>query len=549
MNAAMTATAIERAAAPVSKPTVALVVTTFNHARFLGDALHSITEQTRPPDEIIVVDDGSTDAPEEVIQGFAGVRFIRQANQGLSSARNAGLAAARSDFIAFLDADDLLLPRAIECGLAAHRDLPGAALVYGGHRRTDADGAPIGADRYDSVGRSAFRDLLRGNRIGMHGTVLFDRRMLLAAGGYDTSLRRCEDYDVYLRLARRHPIACYPEVVAAYRFHGGNMSDDRRAMLKSVLAVLDRHAEGLEGGEAAAAREGRRAWRDYYADPSFSDALESLRRGRGSRSIAALLFGLRLSPGTFIRVGGRRLRRVAGTMLPSKVKAWLRRHRGGSVPVGGWRMGDFARVQPASQDFGWDRGQPVDRYYIEGFLERCRSDIAGRVLEIGDDAYSRRFGGALVRQQDILHVKAGNPIATLVGDITDPAVLPSDAFDCIVLTQTLHLIYDLQAAVRNLYRSLRLGGVLLVTVPGISQIDRGEWGAGWCWSIMPAAATRLFGEVFDPASITVESRGNVYAATAMLEGLAQAEVDLRKLDIFDPAYPVIVTIRARKNAA
>jgi glycosyltransferase involved in cell wall biosynthesis len=241
---------------------VAVVITTFNHARFLGEAIASVLGQTVAADELIVVDDGSCDDPGSVVAHFSGLRFIRQPNRGLAAARNAGLAVAASAYIAFLDADDLLLPRALELGLAAHRRHPGAAFVYGGHRSTDQTGVPLGPDAYKAIGAAPFEALLRGNLIGMHGAVLFDRQALVSAGGYDTGLARCEDYDVFLRLARRHRIVSYPDTVAVYRFHGANMSNDRGGMLTGALQVLDRHAKGPGGVEAEAAREGRRFWRD-----------------------------------------------------------------------------------------------------------------------------------------------------------------------------------------------------------------------------------------------------------------------------------------------
>ena len=210
------------------------------------------------------------------------------------------------------------------------------------------------------------------------------------------------------------------------------------------------------------------------------------------------------------------------------------------------RLGDLDRTDPVSRDFGFDRGLPIDRYYIERFLQTRRGDVHGRVLEIGDATYSLRFGGSRIDRQDVLHVHAGNPEATIVGDLSKPGTLPPSAFDCIVLTQTLQFIYDMRAAVQELHAALKPGGVLLLTVPGISQIDRGEWSEQCFWALTPVAVRRLLGEVFCEEAITVQSHGNAFAATAFMQGLAMAEVDRVKLGVHDEAYPVIVTAHATK---
>lgn len=512
---------------------VTIVINTYNHAHFLGDAIGSAIGQTTRPAAIIVIDDGSEDRPDQVVADFPGVRIIRQANQGLAAARNTGLAAADTEFICFLDADDRLLPRALECGLQALRRSADAAFAYGGFRRIDASGAPISADLYTAPGDRPYQTMLRGNPIGMHATVLYRAQTLRAAGGYDSRLRLCEDYDVYLRLARAHPVVSYPEVVAEYRWHGGNISGDARRMLAATLGVLTRHADEPE------ASHGMAAWRHYYAGLALQQAREAGRplaeRMRKLRD-AALISPLAA------------LRQAAKTVLPPVVLNRLRRLVRGGRPLGTVRLGDLDQTNPVHADFGWGRGTPVDRYYIESFLERRRGDIRGRVLEIGDDAYSRRYGGAQVTRQDILHVHADNPRATLVGDISVASTLPSASFDCIVFTQTLQFIYDLDATVRNLHAALAPGGVLLMTAPGISQIDRGEWGTrGWYWMLTPASVGRLFGPVFGTERIEIEAHGNVYAATTYLQGMVVEELDRAKLEVNDAAYPVIVTLRARKQ--
>jgi SAM-dependent methyltransferase len=206
-------------------------------------------------------------------------------------------------------------------------------------------------------------------------------------------------------------------------------------------------------------------------------------------------------------------------------------------------LGAAAHTTPLCNDFGGSRGTPIDRLYIENFLEAHRSDIRGRVLEIGDPTYSRRFGGSKVTRQDVLHV-SGSPEATIVGALEVCNTLPSNSFDCIILTQTLQLIFDVPAAIDQLRGSLREGGVLLLTVPGITPIDRFEWADSWYWSFTKKSVERLLAAKFDASRVSVDVRGNLYAATAFLHGACLQEVQRSKLDEVDKAYPVTITARA-----
>jgi SAM-dependent methyltransferase len=220
-----------------------------------------------------------------------------------------------------------------------------------------------------------------------------------------------------------------------------------------------------------------------------------------------------------------------------------------SIPppaVGCVDMGDLRRTTPIASDFGYGRGGPVDRYYIELFLAEHSADIRGRVLEIGDDAYTRRFGGVYVARADVLHVEADSG-AAFIGDLTDAALLPPDTFDCIVLTQTLHLIFEPAVALRNIRRALAPGGVLLLTVPGISNVDPGRWGSTWFYSFTEHAVARMCDEAFNGFDVKIESHGNVLAATAFLHGLAASELNRAELDAHHPEYSVIHTARVRKQ--
>jgi hypothetical protein len=221
----------------------------------------------------------------------------------------------------------------------------------------------------------------------------------------------------------------------------------------------------------------------------------------------------------------------------------------GRVPAAGRvRFGDLRRTEPVSREFGYDRGQPIDRHYIEAFLGRHAAEVRGRVLEVGDDTYTRRFGGARVTRHDVLHVESGNPGATIVADLADAPHIPSDTFDCIIVTQTLHLVYDVAGAVATLHRILKPGGVVLATVPGITQTSTDEWADVWYWGFTTLSARRVFATRFPEELIDVRSYGNVLTATAFLQGLAAGELSAKELAVRDPDYPMLITVRASKPA-
>lgn len=238
------------------------------------------------------------------------------------------------------------------------------------------------------------------------------------------------------------------------------------------------------------------------------------------------------------------------TVLSPRTRRWLRRQ---PLRVQRWFSGDrvfYRRTTPFDKNWGGGRGQIVDRYYIERFLEENASDVRGHVLDFFDDNYARQFGGAKVSKIDVLHLTPDNPHATIIADLRDGAQIPSNTFDCVICTQVFLLIFDLHAAVRTLYRILKPGGVVLMTSPGIQKISRGDMKmSGEYWRFTTLSLRRLFEEAFPRECVQVKASGNVLAATAFLFGLAVEDLRRKDLDFEDPDFPVSIGLRAVKPIA
>ena len=215
--------------------------------------------------------------------------------------------------------------------------------------------------------------------------------------------------------------------------------------------------------------------------------------------------------------------------------------------VGQVNFGDLARVEPISRWFGYDRGTPIDRPFIEDFLHQHRLDIHGRVLEIGDNSYTRQFGEERVTRSDVLHVKKGAAGATIIGDLSHAPQIPNDSFDCLILTQVLVLIFDLPPTTATIHRILKPGGVALITVPGITNIDYTEWRDYWMWSFSPNSLRQLLLLKFPNEGVEVSSRGNVFTSIAFLQGLSSEDLEGYPKAGNDPHYPQTVLGRAVKH--
>lgn len=249
------------------------------------------------------------------------------------------------------------------------------------------------------------------------------------------------------------------------------------------------------------------------------------------------------------------LRNVATAALPlglrQKLRAVQRKYQFHSSPIGAVDFGDLRRLSPISPIFGLDRALlTVERYYIEHFLASHSQDVKGRVLEMGDPAYTEKFGDDRVTQSDVLHYVEGNPQATIVADLTKGDNIPDDSFDCIIITQTLQMIFDIRAAIATLHRILKPGGVVLATSHGITPVARREGVDDWgeYWHFTSQSSKHLFQEVFSPEHVKIETYGNVLSTIASLHGLAAGDLDPDEIDYCDPKYELLVMVRAEKAA-
>jgi glycosyltransferase involved in cell wall biosynthesis len=549
-----------------NRPLVSVVVIFLDAELYLPAAIESVLGQSYSEWELLLVDDGSTDGSTTIAHNYARrfperIRYLEHpghANRGMPASRNLGMAHARGELIALLDADDVWLPHKLERQVSILAEHESVALVCGrplywfswSGRPEDrhADFAPRPGVPLNTVVPSP-EPLLRSYPLTSGSApcpsdLLVRQSLMEEVGGFEECFRGINQlYEdsgfltkVYLTapiyvanecwlLYRQHDSSCVATTLREGAYHG---------VRKYYLDWLESYLDG-NGVENPRVRTALRRARSPYDHPMRN-------RLRGMVSTAQRLSRKALS---------RLLPEPLMPLMPSSVRLGVNHPNPGQV-----RFGSLARTRPISSHWGWDRGLPVDRYYIEAFINEHAEHVHGRVLEVGDDRYSGQFANDCIERVDILHVVDGNPKATIVGDLATASHIPSDTFDCIILTQTLQYVFDVPAAVRTLFRILKPGGVLLATVPGISRTEEEvdsprfdhveRWKESRYWSFTRGSLARLACEHFPPEQVSVDSYGNVWAATAFLYGIAAEELTAEALNTRDPAFPVLVTLVARK---
>jgi Glycosyl transferase family 2 len=252
---------------------VSIIIPCYNQAHFLHKAIESALTQTYPRREVLVVDDGSTDRTAQVAMTYPKVRYIRQENSGVSAARNTGLKQSRGEYLVFLNADDRLLPKALEIGVNALRQHPACAFASGYCRFIAADGSLLDERKPHDFSTEPYLELLRSNYIWCPGSVIYRRSTFDLVTGFNPSFGACEDYELYLRITRSCPVFCHNQFVVDYRFHGSNTSVDHSRMLREALQALDMQWDFVKGDSqrTEALMAGRRHWQDYYGSLQMSD--------------------------------------------------------------------------------------------------------------------------------------------------------------------------------------------------------------------------------------------------------------------------------------
>lgn len=493
---------------------VAVVIVCHGLGRTLRDALASVVEQTVQPSELLIVDDGSSDL--YTVQQLAsleegGHRINRLEHSGVSAARNAGIKATVAPLVVLLDADDTLEPRYLETA-AGHLDAhPELGFVTCGMRSSG------------EINNQWFPPeptLVNVLSYGVpHIASMFRRTAFERAGGFDERLHGFEDTEFWVAmLASGARGAVLPEALFNYRL--------RPRSLHARATRPDTHVD---------------AWTRIYRKHAHTLAPYCLELVRAKESFA-------------IQQREHYKAMVQEHAMLSERLADLERECAealgelaclGLPPVD---FGELNRLTPVSDRWGIDRGLPVDRHYIDRFVEQNRDAITGHVLEVKDPGYTHRFGAATV--VDVIDIDPDNRSANIVADLSAADVIASDTYDCIVLTQTLGLVRDVPAALAHVARVLKPGGTLLVSLPATGRLSpEGDGLDGDFWRFTEASVRALLTEHFPPGSFTVEGFGNPLTNAAFVYGYAAEELPQGALEVNAPAFPIVYCARARKPAS
>ena len=504
------------------KPIVSVVIPCFNLGAYLDEAVQSVLDQTFQDFEIVIVDDGSEDpATRHMLASYRRpkTRIVRTENRGLARARNTGLQESGGRYVSFLDADDALEPGFLDRGVRKLESDDSIAFVSSWLKA-------FGEGEFDwTPERCDFPHLLAEDTVCT--AALTRRDLIVDIGGFDPDMpvSGYEDWELAISLVERgHPGTIVPEFLFRYRIRLGSMTEtctEPGNHARLMAYIVDKHSETYRQHYQGVVEviEGR------IADLEQLSPTVPLRPAvalDGWRDRILVLENHR-----------RALQDSVVTAEPDQAEHLV-------------EWGSFRRLSPISRTWGLDRtaGRPFLHRAVPAApgsrYQRTCLGGQGRCLRahIRNGGHRRRRGGHRSRE----------PGCNPGRDLARPGSLPEERFDCFVLTQTVHVIYEVEEVARNAHKTLRPGGVLLATLPCLSRIDYESGVDGDYWRFTPASARRLFGAVFGLENVEVESWGSVLTCTAFLQGLAAEDLEEVELAHRDPYFPLLVTIRARKRA-
>ncbi len=441
-----------------------------------------------------------------------GFRFMRVSATRPGIAWNAGLVShAGAPFAICVDAGDVLASD---------------ALAHLGHALAGAPDAGFATPGMEWVGPGTSRSLTAPHG-GTPTQILVDThpvhvsslfRMSLWTSGltFDEHLPALEHADFWIRLSQHAPGVPVPQACIRRRVHARALYKAEwgtAAYQVAAETLFARHADAVDPADVLCEKE--RALRLEY---EYRAAMQE-RADRLTAERATLIHDQCCERGRH-------------PSMPATID-----------------FGSFARTTPLAHDWGYSRGTPADRPLIERFLAARREDIRGHVLEVQEDDYTRRFGGPKVTRSDVLDVNTANTRATVVADLRDARNIADGQFDCIILTQTLHFIDDMEAVVRECHRILKPGGTLLATLPCSSRVCLEYGPDGDYWRVTEAGARRLATRVFPPSAVDTVAVGNPLVNAAFTFGLAVEDLPSDTWSVDDPYHPSIVGLRAAKRRA
>ena len=494
---------------------VCAVVSVGAGADSLQDTVGSLQRQDGAPIDVVIVTTPELHERRRAVEGIASAcdaRVVVAPGDAPGVCKNAGIRVSTGSLVILIDEGDVLDPafvgtmsRSLESQTAA-----GMATSWVREERPNTPARLLLPPAFD------LPSLLR-RPPASHAPYVLRRAVWEAIGAFDETLLALDVYDFLVRAVQAGVLV---EAIG-------------QPLVRRLMRPESAYRRGLDPERYVSAFT---AIREKFR-PSF-EADPAAALYERERELAALVLD-------HSRLVQQRDRMAAEHLELEARLGTLREEldRGGRTGID---FGDLRRVDPVSRDWGYDRGKPIDRFYIERFLETNAADVQGVVLEVQEPDFTRHYGGERVTRSEVIDFNPSNPRATIVADFRNAPEIASDTFDCIILTQTLHVIDDMIAVVRECFRILKPGGVLLVTLPCASRVCLEYGKDGDFWRMTEAGARALFTRVFPRQSVEARSFGNVLVNAAFMYGLACHEVDEREFDAFDPYNPLLVGVRAVK---